>query len=188
VSVESVFKFVNEESCQPVESPTIRAWAGRRDQRADDPDVEVQRMTAVFPALEDLTRRILAVESARVKAADTQVDEALQVCATLQVPLSKFTGPVGFLSLLSRALVLAKAEVPALQVVQVRPDGILVGFDEIKQDQDAGELEKGRLVLVAHLMGLLATFIGESLTLRLVRDAWPDASINETDLKAEEKP
>jgi hypothetical protein len=145
-------------------------------------------MTTIFPALQDLTRRILAVEAARAKAADTQVDEAVTVCAKLQVPLSRFTGPAGFLSLLSRALVLAKAEVPSLSVVQVRPDGSLVGFDEIKHNQDAEALEKGRLVLVAHLLGLLATFIGEALTRCLVRDAWPDESIDNTDLRGEQTP
>ena len=145
-------------------------------------------MTTVFPARQDLTRRILAVEAARAKAADTQVDEAVRVCEKLQVPLSRFTGPAGFLSLLSRALQLAKADVPALSVMQVRPDGTLAGFDEIKPDQDAGALEQGRAALVAHLLGLLATFVGESLTRRLACDAWPDASLDSTDLKQEEKP
>lgn len=145
-------------------------------------------MTRVLPAMQELARRILAVEAARAKAADTQVDEAVRACAKLQVPLSRFTGPAGFLSLLSRALVLARAEVPSLRVVRVRPDGSLAGFDEIKHDRDAGALEKGRVVLVAHLLGLLATFIGESLTRRLARDAWLDASIDHTDLKEEESP
>jgi len=149
-------------------------------------------MTTVFPAMQDLTRRILAVEAARATAIGTQVDVAVRVCEKLQVPLSKFTGSAGFWSLLSRALVLAKAEVPALKGVQVRPDGTLEGFDEIKPDPNAGEhdadaLEQGSVALVAHLLGLLATFIGESLTQRLVRVAWPDASIDKTDLKAEEK-
>jgi len=145
-------------------------------------------MIAVFPAIQDLARRILAVEAARAKAADTPVDEAVRACAKLQVPLSRFTGTAGFLSLLSRALVLAKAEVPSLKVVKVLPDGSLAGFDEIEPHDDAGEFEKGRVVLVARLLGLLATFIGESLTLRLARDAWPDASIESTDFKEEEKP
>jgi hypothetical protein len=145
-------------------------------------------MTTPFPAIQDLTRRILAVEAALAKAADTPIDEAVRACAKLQVPLTRFTGPVGFLSLLSRALVLAKADVPSLSVVQVRPDGSLVGFEEIKHDQDAEALEKGRVVLVAHFLGLLATFIGESLTRRLVRDAWPDGSIDNTDLRGEQTP
>jgi len=90
-------------------------------------------------------------------------------------------------------VVLAKAEVPSLRTVQIRPDGSLAGFDEIKPDpnareHDAGALEQGRVALVAHLLGLLATFVGESLTQRLVCDAWPDASIDKTDLKQEEKP
>jgi hypothetical protein len=34
------------------------------------------------------------------------------------------------------------------------------------------------LTITAHLLGLLATFIGESLTLRLVREAWPEASLD----------
>jgi len=135
-------------------------------------------VTNVFPATQDLARRIVAIESARAKAGGTQVDEAVLTCAKLQVTLSKFTGPAGFLSLLSRALVLAKADVASFSIVQVRADGSLGGFDEFNQDQDAGELANGRVVLVAHLLGLLATFIGESLTLRLARDAWPDASID----------
>jgi hypothetical protein len=33
------------------------------------------------------------------------------------------------------------------------------------------------LTITAHLLGLLFIFVGESLTLRLVRDAWRDASL-----------
>ena len=31
--------------------------------------------------------------------------------------------------------------------------------------------------IITYLLGLLVTFIGEPLTLRLVRDAWPDADL-----------
>jgi len=146
-------------------------------------------MTAVFPAIQDLARRILAVEAARTHELGTPVDELVRACGKLQVPLSRFAGPAGFSSLLSRALVLAKADVPTLSVMQVRPDGSLTGFDDIKHDQDVGEseLEKSREVLLGHLLGLLATFIGESLTRRLACEAWPDASIDITDSKEKEK-
>ena len=127
------------------------------------------------------------VEAARAEGTDTPVDGAVQVCQKLQVPLSRLAGSAGFSSLLSRALALAKAEVPLLRVVQVQPDGSLAGFDQIKQDPNAGALEKGRVLLVAHLLELLATFIGESLTQRLTCEAWPDASIDSTDLKLEQK-
>jgi hypothetical protein len=35
------------------------------------------------------------------------------------------------------------------------------------------EYLEGRIVLLAQLLGLLAAFIGETLTLRLVGDVWP---------------
>jgi hypothetical protein len=33
----------------------------------------------------------------------------------------------------------------------------------------------GGAILIAQLIGLLLTFIGEGLTLRLVQDVWPEA-------------
>jgi len=146
-------------------------------------------MTAVFPAIQDLARRILVIESSHVDAASVQADKVVRACGKLQVPLSRFTGPVGFSSLLSRALVLAKADVPSLTVLQVSSDGSLAGFDDIKHDHDNGELEldEGREVLLGHLLGLLATFIGESLTRRLASEAWPEATIDITDSKEKEK-
>ena len=52
-------------------------------------------MTTDFPAIEDLARRILALEAARAKAAGTQVDDAVQVCEKFsQVVLEKDLGAV----------------------------------------------------------------------------------------------
>jgi hypothetical protein len=45
------------------------------------------------------------------------------------------------------------------------------------EDAEAG-VEAGAAI-TGHLLGLLVTFIGEPITLRLVRDAWPDASLDE---------
>jgi hypothetical protein len=99
------------------------------------------------------------------------------VCEKLRLPLSKLVGVAGFRSLLSRALAIAKAEVPLLIAVQVRADGSLEGLDGPGHDQDAGAGGQAGVVIVAQLLGLLVTFIGEPLTLRLVRDAWPNASM-----------
>jgi hypothetical protein len=101
----------------------------------------------------------------------------VQVCEKLRLLLSKLAGAAGFQSLMSRALAMAKAEVPSLEAVQVRADGSLAGFDGGGQNQHAGAIGQGGVVVVAQLLGLLVTFIGDSLTLRLVRDAWPDAAV-----------
>ena len=41
---------------------------------------------------------------------------------------------------------------------------------------------QGRVVLIAQLLGLLVTFIGEKLTVRMVREIWPKVSLKGLDL------
>ena len=80
---------------------------------------------------------------------------------------------------MTRAMALATAEAPWLASVQVRPDGSLEGFDAARSQQGAAADGEAGAVVLAQLLGLLVTFIGEPLTLRLVRDAWPDAGTGE---------
>jgi hypothetical protein len=145
-------------------------------------------MSTASPEIQDLARRLLAFEAAHDNSPDGRVDVAVQVIEELRRNIIRFAGVDGFRSLLSRALTLAKAEVPSLNMVHVRGDGSLEGFDGIEQSQEeAAAAGQARIVLVAHLLELLVTFIGEPLTLRLVRDKWPDASLNEANLRTEGK-
>ena len=91
----------------------------------------------------------------------------------MRVPLSKLAGHAGFHSLLSRAVALAKAANPSLAPVQVRIDGTLGGYDA-RCDQPGGA-EPG-IDIVAQLLGLLESFIGVALTMRIVGEAWPALS------------
>jgi hypothetical protein len=47
--------------------------------------------------------------------------------------------------------------------------------------RDPGELLEGGVVMVAQLLGLLVAFIGENLTVSLVRDVWPKARLTTVD-------
>ena len=132
-------------------------------------------MNATTPAIQDLARRLIVLEAERVGPPATGGVAAVQACEKLQVPLARLVGTFGFRSLLSRALAMAKAEDPSLDAVQVRPDGSLEGWAGIWRAHDA---EAGAVVL-AHLLGLLVTFIGERITLQLVREGWPDAFVAE---------
>ena len=105
----------------------------------------------------------------------------------MRVPLTRLAGVAGFRSLMTRALALATVEVPGLEAVQVRPDGSLEGFEAAAHHLVDGDGEAG-VVVVAQLLGLLVTFIGEPLTLRLVRDAWPETPFDEPDRGAKEQP
>lgn len=91
-------------------------------------------------------------------------------------------GSTGFHALLSRALAVARAEAPGLRAVQIKPDGTLAFLDEPGARANPDELAGGA-ELVAQLIGLLQAFIGESLTLRMLRNVWPKLSLNDIHFK-----
>ena len=141
-------------------------------------------MSTASPEIQDLARRLLAFEAARHDSSDVAVDVAVRVIEELRLRLIRLAGVDGFRSLLSRALALAKADVPSLKMVNVSAEGSLEGFDGIEQTEEAGATGQAGMVLVAHLLELLVTFIGAPLTLRLVRDKWPNVSAGGVDLRA----
>jgi hypothetical protein len=135
-------------------------------------------MDPLSTSAQNLARRLLAVEAASKRAADAPAHEAVRVCEKLRSSLTRFAGSDGFKSLLRRALSLARADVPAVATVQLKADGSLEGLETLAVDTTNGGPEAA-VAITAHLLGLLVTFIGEPLTLRLVREVWPDAPLNE---------
>jgi hypothetical protein len=99
----------------------------------------------------------------------------LRVYEKLRQSLGEFVGVAGFQSLASRALTLARPEVPSLSAARVAADGSLQGMGEIETqiDMDKDRPSDGEIVLIARLLGLLRIFLGEALTLSLLRNAWP---------------
>ena len=127
--------------------------------------------------MRELSRRLLAASQS---AAGSHVHEAAVVSEKLRIPLTRFAGAEGFASLLRRALALASAEVPTLQSIKVGAEGRLEGFEQLAADPGGASAgSEAAVAITAHLLGLLGTFIGEPLTLRLVREAWPDTSLDE---------
>jgi len=129
------------------------------------------RQTSPSPKIQEIAQRLLAYEAANSSKAN--IPAALCVSEKLRRPLSTLTGSSGYRSLLARSLTLAKAQAPGLSAVQVKPDGSLEGLSHVdNQDQDA----QAGVMLIAQLLELLVTFIGNGLMLSLVLDAWPDFS------------
>jgi hypothetical protein len=114
---------------------------------------------------------------------DADLPAIFRVCERLRVSLTALSGISGFRALISRALILSDRQVPWLMTVCPKPDGSLGGIDEIKARLPKEEILHGGLVLVAELVGLIIGFIGEDLTLQLVRDVWPDASLDDCESK-----
>ena len=129
-------------------------------------------------SIQVLARRLLAIEAASPSDSDVPVHEAVRVCEKLRVSLIRFAGSDGFASLMRRTLALARADTPSLNRITVNPDCSMEGLEALASEDAEAGVEAGAAI-TAHLLGLLVTFIGEPLTLRLVRDAWPDASLDE---------
>ena len=125
-----------------------------------------------------LAQRLLAYEAVTGENSEPAESAAFRVCAKLRLPLITLAGVAGFRSLLSRALTLARAEAPSLNAVQVAADGSLKGLEGLASQTDKEQARDGGAILIAHLIGLLLTFIGEGLTLRLVQDVWPEAAFD----------
>ena len=127
------------------------------------------------------SRSLIAYETKENKSSKTKIPAACRVSEKLRPHLATLMGNVGFRALLLRALALANPEVAWLRTVQVTADGSLEGFDEIETQVDPDEIFEGCVVLAAQLLGLLVVLIGEGLTLRLVREAWPKLPLNYLD-------
>ena len=138
-------------------------------------------------ATRDLALRLLADESAADKTSISTESAVFRVYERLRRSLCALVGVAGLRSLASRALALAKAEASNLSAVQVAADGSLEGLREIESHIDRHRAEEGGVILIAQLLGLLLTFIGEALTLRLVQDLWPDAAFDDHDSRTGEK-
>ena len=138
------------------------------------------------PGTRDLANRLLVYEAVVGEATEPAESATLRVYEKLRQSLVAFAGTAAFQPLAFRALTQAKAEAPSLWAVQVTAEGSLQGLGEFEPQIDidkvgAGEYPAGEggIILIARLLGLLLIFLGETLTLNLLRNAWPGASLDD---------
>ena len=137
-------------------------------------------MTAA-PGMRDLAHRLLTNEAGAGKNSEPIESPTLRVYEKLRRSLGEFVGVSGFYSLASRALALATREAPSLNVAQLSGDGALQGLGEIETQIDMNKDRAGEegIILIARLLGLLLIFLGEALTLSLLRNAWPGEAFDD---------
>jgi hypothetical protein len=131
-------------------------------------------MTAV-PGMRDLAQSLVTYEAGAGKTPEPMEFPTLRVYEKLRQTLVEFVGVAGFQSLASRALTLATPEAPSLREARVTADGSLQVLGEIETqiDIDKDRAGEGGIILIARLLGLLRVFLGEALTVSLLRNAWP---------------
>jgi hypothetical protein len=135
----------------------------------------------------DLAHRLLTCESVAGKTNEATESATFRVYEKLRKSLGAFAGCAAFESLAFRALTQAKSEAPDLWAVQVAADGSLRGLGKIEPNSNiernqAGDDQTGEgggITLIARLLGLLLIFLGDTVTLSLLQDVWPDATFDD---------
>jgi hypothetical protein len=133
-----------------------------------------------------LAKDLVAYEASAHKPAGPNLTTAFQVTEKLRPVLANLMGTGGFQAVLSRALMLAGAEVSWVRALQVKADGTLDGLHGLDAKITDAEVLEGSCVVLADLLGLLVAFIGPNLTSHLVSEIWPKFHSASWDSAAEE--
>ena len=118
----------------------------------------------------DLARSLIANEADASETSLQTEPATVRVYERLRRQLGASVGVGGFQMLASRALSLAKSESPRLSAVRVTANGGLRGLGEVESQTVTDEDGEGGVILIAQLLGLFLTFLGEATTLRLIED------------------
>src|ERR1700683_482390 len=126
----------------------------------------------------DLARSLVASEADASTTFLHTEPATVRVYERLRRQLGAPVGTDGFQALASRALALAKAESPRLSAVQITANGSLRGLGDVDSAMNADEDGEAGIILIAQLLGLFLTFLGEATTLRLIEDLRLQADIS----------
>jgi hypothetical protein len=120
------------------------------------------------PMIRDWARRLIASEVDSDPSSSQTELATLRVYENLRRQLCAPVGVDGFQALASRALALAKSHSPRLSAVQVTANGGLRGLGEIELQMDRDEDGEVGIILIAQLLGLFLSLLGEAATVRLI--------------------
>ena len=121
----------------------------------------------------------LVTREAQANSTGLHIEPAtVRVYERLRRQLGGPVGADGFQALASRALALAKAESPRLSAVQINENGGLHGLDAVESQTGAEQNDEAGVLLIAQLLGLFLTFLGEATTLRLLEDLRLQAQVS----------
>ena len=144
-------------------------------------------MNRTRPQLRNLARFLILHETKGEQHSPALDLPVYRVCEKLRSHLSAFMGIGGYRELLTYALPRAAAEASWLSSLRVNADGSLKIPEEPQRQLNPRQILEGGVILVAELIVLLVAFIGETLTLSILREVWPEVEIPHSNLGNEEK-
>jgi hypothetical protein len=118
--------------------------------------------------------------------AGTVASSAEATFRKLRDVLARVIGGLGFEALLRRSIALARS---ANETRLPSDDGtdLATALDELRAQLGAAAADLFATTVFAHVVWLLATFIGTRLTMRLLGEAWPALMLRDGDLVAGEE-
>jgi hypothetical protein len=135
-------------------------------------------MNHATPKMRYFAQRLIAYEASADPSYLTENQTAFGIIRKLRPQLEELMGTTGFRALVSRSMLLAEEEAPGMSGTRMNLDGSFGGTEEIQVNPDEQAIATGGVVMLAWLLGLLGSFIGELLTMQLVLEVWPDLSLN----------
>jgi hypothetical protein len=138
------------------------------------------------PAPEALARQVLAIEAAAHQRADDMPAAAGLAYDRLRARLSVFLGEVGFDALWARALALTRRSFPpADAAAEEHAAALPPGLATVIAGRNAVEAATMLQTVFANFFTLLFSFIGSEISLRLIRQLWPDLPRDAADMSGE---
>jgi hypothetical protein len=125
----------------------------------------------------DWARRLIASE---VDADPTCTRTELATLRVYEKLRRELCAPIGvdsFQALASRALSLAKSHSPRLSAVQITANGGLRGLGDIPFNMDTEDDGEVGVILIAQLLALFLSLLGEAATLRLIERIRPQMEV-----------
>jgi hypothetical protein len=129
----------------------------------------------------DLALWLLAYEVEEPQDPGALAEAAERICHKLSVRLARLITPVGYEALVTRAKQLATPQFPFLAGVRVGSgsESCLDGLRESVRGVDTAGVLHGLATTVANITNLLMTFVGDELTVHLLREIWPDLPLRQ---------
>ena len=131
--------------------------------------------SAPSSTLRPAIRAILSNEAGHAEV--MPVGAAVALCERLSRTLEPLVGEAGVSALYGRSLHLAKSEFPWLALARDAPaDAPFTHLCACLGRQTPAVAMEGASAFIATFCGLLISLIGDAMTRRLLRDAWPQQS------------
>ncbi len=126
------------------------------------------------PALADAARLLVAYETGEAASSAEVAAGAARACQKLHHHLARVVGELGMRALFARSLVLASRTyawlpVPAGAWVEAPWNDLTAQFEAQRSEVAI----MATVLVIDTLVGLVARFIGDGLTLRLLGEVWP---------------